>query len=73
MIAFQQSKTQSRFLTAPTAGEGQFINRELSLLAFNERVLSLAIDPSVPLLESFAMFVLFQVTLTNFLRYVSRA
>ena len=51
MITFQQSKTQSRFLTAPTAGEGQVINRELSLLAFNERVLSLAIDPSVPLLE----------------------
>ena len=51
MIALKQSKTQSRFLTAPTAGEGQFINRELSLLAFNERVLSLAIDPSVPLLE----------------------
>ena len=51
MISFQQSKTQSRFLTAATAGEGHFINRELSLLAFNERVLSLAMDPAVPLFE----------------------
>jgi polyphosphate kinase len=51
MISFQQSKTQSRFLTAATAGNGPFINRELGLLAFNERVLSLAIDPTIPLLE----------------------
>ncbi|MGA0824149.1 MAG: polyphosphate kinase 1 [Burkholderiaceae bacterium] len=51
MISFQQSKTQSRFLTAATAGESHFINRELSLLAFNERVLSLAMDPAVPLFE----------------------
>ncbi|MGD9597039.1 MAG: polyphosphate kinase 1 [Steroidobacteraceae bacterium] len=28
-----------------------YINRELSLLAFNERVLALALDPAVPLLE----------------------
>ena len=31
--------------------EEQFINREMSLLAFNERVLVQAQDPSVPLLE----------------------
>jgi polyphosphate kinase len=51
MITFQQFKTHSRFLTAPTAGAGRLVNRELSLLAFNERVLSLSLDPSVPLLE----------------------
>ena len=34
----------------PTAHE-RFLNRELSLLAFNERVLAMAEDPSVPALE----------------------
>ena len=29
----------------------QFLNRELSLLAFNERVLAMAEDPAVPALE----------------------
>ncbi|MCS6948034.1 MAG: hypothetical protein NZM12_10500, partial [Steroidobacteraceae bacterium] len=29
----------------------QFLNRELSLLAFNERVLAQALDKDVPLLE----------------------
>ncbi|MGA1083144.1 MAG: hypothetical protein ACO3TO_02875, partial [Burkholderiaceae bacterium] len=38
-------------LTSPQPGDGRYVNRELSLLAFNERVLSMAERPDVPLLE----------------------
>ncbi|HAN56683.1 MAG TPA: hypothetical protein DCQ77_11105, partial [Betaproteobacteria bacterium] len=34
-----------------TASTEHFLNRELSLLAFNERVLAQAEDPAMPLLE----------------------
>ena len=37
--------------TAPQAPEKRYINRELSLLNFNRRVLEMAQDPQVPLLE----------------------
>ncbi len=38
-------------VTAPQPGDGRYVNRELSLLAFNERVLFMAERPDVPLLE----------------------
>ncbi len=37
--------------TRPQPTDGRYVNRELSLLAFNERVLSMAARPDVPLLE----------------------
>jgi polyphosphate kinase len=37
-------------LSEPSSSE-RFINRELSLLEFNHRVLTLALDESIPLLE----------------------
>lgn len=39
------------FSSEPLSGGDRYISRELSLLAFNERVLSMAQDPSIPLLE----------------------
>ena len=36
---------------APIAGTDRYLNRELSTLQFNERVLALAEDPAAPLLE----------------------
>lgn len=41
----------SVFSSEPLSGGERYISRELSLLAFNERVLSMAQDPAIPLLE----------------------
>ena len=41
----------SALMTTPSTTPDRFLNRELSLLAFNERVLAMAEDPSVPALE----------------------
>ena len=48
--------------------ESLYINRELSWLAFNERVLLEAADPAVPLLERLKFLMIYQSNLEEFYR-----
>ena len=50
------------------AADSVYINRELSWLAFNERVLLEAADPAVPLLERLKFLMIYQSNLTEFYR-----
>ena len=50
------------------AAESLYINRELSWLAFNERVLLEAADPAVPLLERLKFLMIYQSNLEEFYR-----
>ena len=52
--------------SAPDLPEGRFGNRELSWLAFNERVLALAEDESQPLLERVKYLAIFASNLDEF-------
>lgn len=46
-----------------------YLNRELSLLEFNWRVLQQALDPSVPLLERLNYLCISSTNLDEFLKY----
>src|ERR1700712_3947850 len=50
----------------PALPEGRYLDRELSWLAFNRRVLELAEDPSIPVLERANFLALFSSNLDEF-------
>ncbi|HYD62385.1 MAG TPA: polyphosphate kinase 1 [Noviherbaspirillum sp.] len=47
----KKTKSESKAAVAPAQDSSVYLNRELSQLAFNRRVLAQAEDPSIPLLE----------------------
>jgi len=51
---------------APTLAPEHLLNRELSWLEFNRRVLQEAMDPSTPLLERVKFFCIFSSNLDEF-------
>ena len=51
------------------APDSIYVNRELSWLAFNKRVLLEAADPKVPLLERLKFLMIYQSNLEEFFRY----
>src|SRR5258706_7151930 len=58
--------SQDRWPQGQAAGEAAYINRELSWLDFNARVLALACDPVVPLLERVKFLAIYSENLDEF-------
>ena len=63
VLTEKQIKTERR-----NAADSIYINRELSWMAFNERVLMEAADRKVPLLERLKFLMIYQSNLTEFYR-----
>ena len=64
-MATKEKKNENEKQTSP---ESIYINRELSWLAFNLRVLQEAADPAVPLLERLKFLMIYQSNLEEFYR-----
>ncbi len=64
-MATKEKKNKS---ARPSAPESMYIDRELSWLAFNQRVLLEAADPKVPLLERLKFLMIYQSNLEEFYR-----
>ena len=64
-MASNKKKSKPEEAAAP---ESIYVNRELSWLAFNERVLLEAADPTVPLLERLKFLMIYQSNLSEFYR-----
>ena len=62
------TKEKEKKTAEAAAPESIYVNRELSWLAFNLRVLQEAADPSVPLLERLKFLMIYQSNLAEFYR-----
>ena len=62
------SKEKKKGISEPAPRESVYVNRELSWLAFNRRVLLEAADPKVPLLERLKFLIIYQSNLSEFYR-----
>lgn len=67
-LRMNKKKTGSKKKKASVFNPGKLINRELSWLSFNSRVLQEAADPSVPLVERIKFLGIFSNNLDEFFR-----